>query len=97
MATPGHRGGGHRNPKTLSNERGGDVEGIILNDNKSLPKQYWFGFQQRRLTWKWFAYGNPSQDEQDQIFNAAVWRKVRLEMALAMAQNANITTLKNEE
>ena len=72
----------------------GDVEGSILNTNVSLPRYYFFGFQQRRLTYRWFAYGNPSQDEQDQIFNAAVLRQGHIDMALAIAEGENISTRK---
>ena len=73
---------------------GGDVEGILLNTNKPFPRYYFFGFQQRRLTKMWFRDPKTitSHDEQDQIFNAAVLRQVRLEMALARARGENITT-----
>lgn len=72
----------------------GDVEGIILNTNEPVPRYYWFGFQQRRLTKMWFRDPKTitSHDEQDQIFNAAVLRQVRIDMALAMGQGENITT-----
>ena len=33
---------------------GGEFEGTILNNDASLPRYYWFGFLQRRLTWAWF-------------------------------------------
>ena len=73
---------------------GGDVEGIILNTNEPVPRYYWFGFQQRRLTKRWFRDPKTiaSHDEQDQIFNAAVLRRGRIDMALAMAENENVTT-----
>ena len=71
---------------------GGEFGGTILRNNTSFPRYYCLGLNQRRLTWSWFTDPNIGQEEQDQIFEAAVSREVNSRISQKSAKGEKITS-----
>ena len=77
----------------------GEFEGTILNNDAALPRYYWFGFLQKRLTWS--LYRNPkttlSKDEEDQILNVIILREASLTIEQKRANGETITAQREKK